>query len=201
MTESLINILTRTANRPKEFKKCIASIKAQTYKDIRLIIATDSPDTSTGYILEGVKDVKHYKLLHVHKTGTPFNWNLYCNELKSLVEDGWFFYLDDDDFLVNKRCLALIETYLTNPERGVICQFMRAKRAKPSLMSIKNKEIIQGKIGGSCLFLHHSQKDIAHWDGNKAADFRWIKAVSEKIPLKFVPIVVVKAGNNGRHGQ
>jgi hypothetical protein len=96
------------------------------------------------------------------------------------------------------------------PGTGYICQFLRGNKKKPPLPSptpwLKWAEfppsaVVRGKIGGSCIFLHHSQKNVANWDGKKAADYRFIKAVAEKIPLEFVPVVVVKAGNNGRLGK
>lgn len=58
-----------------------------------------------------------------------------------------------------------------------------------------------GKIGGSCIFLHHKQKNIADWKPHRAADYTFIKEVSEKLPLKFVKIVIVQTGNNGLHGN
>jgi glycosyltransferase involved in cell wall biosynthesis len=200
MTQPLINILTRTANRPKEFKKCIASIRAQKYQPFKLIIATDSPDTSMLYIVEHTEGLNR-EIITVQKTGVPYNWNFYCNDLKEQVTEGWFFYLDDDDSLSDPRALKRIAEHLTDATHGVICQFLRNGRPKPLSKYLVSKEIIQGKIGGSCIFLHHTHKNVANWDGNKAADFRFIKAISEKIPLKFFKTVVVKAGNNGRHGQ
>jgi hypothetical protein len=170
----------------------------------------------------------NYQLFCVENTGVPFHWNFYCNNLKQRVEEGWFFYLDDDDFLYDEYVLASISRHLNDPKEGIICQFNRGAQPKPEYdlgdlvrsdehgilfngqlfetkawgsFYVKPDSIVRGKIGGSCIFLHHSHKDIAHWDGKKAADYRFVKAVSEKIPLKFVPVVVVQAGNKGRKGK
>lgn len=196
----MINILIRTSNRPKEFKRCIASLINQTYKDFRVIICTDSID-SVPYIhatLEGFK----FEYFTVQPKGSPYSWNLYCNDLKERVTEGWFFYLDDDDYIINKFALSQIAPHLSK-EYGTICQFNRGRRAKPILKpgNVNPSEIIKGRIGGSCIFLHHTHKNVADWDGDKAADYRFIRDVAQKLPLKFINIVVVQAGNNGLHGK
>ena len=128
-------------------------------------------------------------------------WNLYCNELKSQVNEGWFFYLDDDDYLYDNNSLERIAQHLTNPNEGVICQFIRNGKPKPNNQLIEQKRIEKGRIGSPSLFLHSSQKDIANWDGHRAADYRFIRDVAAKLPMKFVPVVVVQTGNNGLHGK
>jgi glycosyltransferase involved in cell wall biosynthesis len=208
--DPLINILIRTtANRQKELLYCLATIKGQSYRNIQVIICTDIKEELDSILLIMYASNLNFQLINVKATGTPYHWNFYCNNLKERVTDGWFFYLDDDDHLHRPTALGEIAKHLTHSNEGVICQFNRGNKAKPeydetSLMHntyIKTESIVRGKIGGSCIFLHHSQKDIANWDGKRAADYRFIKAVAEKIPLKFVPVVVVQAGNNGRHGK
>jgi len=216
MNGPLINILIRTTTgREQEFKRCISSIRAQMYSPLRLIICTDSP-TVSPYITQSLNGFRETTILYIKNSGVPYHWNFYCNNLKDKVNHGWFFYLDDDDYLVSENCLSNIAKHLFNPSEGVICQFNRGRRAKPDphegdvginihLPSINwyiNKDTItRGKIGGSCIFLHHTKKDIANWDGQRAADYRFIKSVADKIPLKFVPVIVVQAGNKGRHGK
>lgn len=200
----LINILTRSHNRP-ELKKCLASIRGQNYKNIHLIVSIDSDEdhaTQSLLIASGLS----YDIIAVKNTGIPYNWNLYCNELKARVKEGWFFYCDDDDWISRSHSINGIVPYLDNPDVGLICQYYRGRLAKPTGLKTKNgfvdtESIIKGKIGGSAIILHASQKDLADWDGDRAADYRFIKAVAEKIPLKFVPIPVVQAGNSGRHGS
>lgn len=209
MSEPLINILIRTSNRPEEFKQCIDSIRAQTYKNIRLIVCTDKPEESMPYINANLYDFGA-TIFTVESTGIPFHWNFYCNNLKERVAEGWFFYLDDDDTIRDNDGLEKIAFFLGASEElqpmAIICQFQRGNKLKPfprytAHGTLWLSEIVRGKIGGSCIFLHHSQKNVANWDGQRAADYRFIKAVAEKIPLEFVPVVVVKAGNNGRHGK
>lgn len=189
MNEPLINILIRTCNRPSYFKRCYESIQNQTYKNIKVIVSSDQ---AVSYIPEDVEtinvcpDRKH-----------PFFWNLYCNSLKQQVKDGWFFYLDDDDFLANTKALENISIYLRDPHTAVICQFLRWNVLKPDGYELHQKIIKQGRIGMPCIFLHHSQKNKVDFDGRQAADYRFILKISQLLPTKFVPVVVVKTDRIG----
>jgi hypothetical protein len=192
----MINILVRTSNRPELFKRMYASVLAQTFTDWRLVIGFDT-DEALKYI------PLHPKIFRVKVNPQRehlFFWNLYCNDLKAQVTDGWFFYLDDDDYLVSRHSLARIAEHLTI-DHGTICQFIRNGKRKPHQIYIDSKKIIRGKIGGSCIFLHHSHKHLADWDGGKAADYRFLKDIEAKLPLQFVAVPVVIAGNNGLHGK
>lgn len=198
----MINILIRSHARAT-FPRCIESIKAQTHKDLHLIVSVDDAKDTAADVLKS-SGLSH-EIIQTENTG-PFSWNLYCNELKERVQAGWFFYLDDDDYLYNRFCLSQISEKLDNPEVGIFCQYKRDTRIKPrELLFIEGMiapaSFIVGKIGGSCLFLHHTQKNLADWKAHRAADYTFIKEVSEKLPLKFVKIVVVQTGNNGLHGN
>ena len=185
----LINILIRTCGRESLFKRCVASIEKQVYKNVNLIVSVDRP---CSYIPEGVE------VVNVTPGKTKFFWNLYCNELKAQVKEGWFFYLDDDDYIQDKFALQLIAKYLTDPPQGIICQFIRWGKRKPNNAFMRMKRISRGNIGMPCIFLHESQKDVAMFDGEQAADFRFITDVSKKIPLKFVSVPVVCTDRIGR---
>jgi glycosyltransferase involved in cell wall biosynthesis len=203
----LINILTRSHERPEEFKKCVRSIRAQNYKKIHCIVSVHDDQTE----IESRKTLEQFKLSHeiirVNHNGVPYNWNLFCNDLKERVKQGWFFYLDSDDWLYNSHNLNGLSPYLKDPGVGVICQYYRGRKAKPANLIIRKdgtvdpESIIKGKIGGSAIFLHASQKNLADWQPKRAADYDFIKEVAAKIPLKFVPIPIVQAGNSGRHGS
>lgn len=197
----MINILIRTqASRQFELKRCLNSISSQTYKDLHLIVSVEEQDDKILDIIG--RTGLSFEILQVTNTGIPYNWNIYCNYLKQEVQKGWFFYLDDDDWLIDKFCLSQIAPHLSE-DHATICQYKRGRISKPRLKPglIKPEEIIQGRIGGSSIILHHSHKNLANWDDQKAADYRFIRDVAEKLPMVFVPILVVKTGNNGLHGK
>lgn len=195
-----ISILIRNKYRPELFQRCIQSIACQTYKDVNVIVASD---TSEGY--DNSKDVLKDTELSFKCFGTipqkeyPAYWNLYCNELKERVNEGYFFMCDNDDFLASPTVLQELSEHLT-PDSGIICQFLRNGRPKPDDRLIRQRRIIKGRIGGGSLVLHHSHKNLGDWTGEVAADFVYIKTISEKIPLKFIPLVlqITDQKNNGK---
>lgn len=182
----LINVLIRTSNRPDLFARCLESIRAQSHKEIRVVVAYDNPE-ALNYLPD---DVTRIQVTPAREF--PYFWNLYCNELKAQVTAGWFFFLDDDDLLIDDRALERISAWLVNPSRGVICQFQRWGKPKPDSVMMATRRIIRGRIGMPCIFLHAMQKDVAAFDGYPAADFRFITAVSKKLQLTWAKVIVVK---------
>jgi hypothetical protein len=126
-------------------------------------------------------------------------YDLYCNELKEKVTNGWFFFLDDDDTLASNIALEQLAAHLTEP-CAIICQMLRNGVSKPADNYIRKKIIREGKIGLPCLVLHSKYKDIGALDGEKAGDYRYIKYVTCLVPTKFICLPLVNAGARG-HGK
>jgi hypothetical protein len=129
----------------------------------------------------------------------PYFYDLYCNDLKLLVTDGWFFFLDDDDQLASNTVLEKLADHLTQPG-AIICQMLRNGVPKPADHYIRKKVIREGKIGLPCLILHSKHKALSSLDGYKAGDYRYIKEVTDQVPTKFIPLPLVNAGARG-HGK
>lgn len=172
----------------------LQSIKQQTYPNIHIIVSYDDK-RALRYIPKKLACtfVQEDKRL-------PYFYDNYVNTLKSLVTSGYFFVLDDSDKLTHPNVISELVEQLKD-SYGVICQFKRKDRLKPSNELIEQKQIIMGKIGMPCLVLHHKHKDVADLDGSvNAADFHWIKAVSEKVELKFIKLALVDAQKRD-HGK
>lgn len=183
-----INILIRVHGRYKLLRECIDSIKSQTYKNISIIASYEDEMDLDRLIELGIEN-RHY--VSYKKEG--YFYNLYCNDLKSKVEDGWFFFLDSDDVLVDDTCIERLIPYLTNEKEGIICQFKRLWKLKPTDEQIENREVVCGKIGMPCIVLHHSQKDISNFNNSSMADYTFIKNVVDLIPTKFIKHVLVSS--------
>lgn len=181
----LINILIRTSNRPDLFSRCIKSIQKQTYQNYKIIVGCDNPDCD--YLPDDVE-----KIYHKPQPEYPAFWNLYCNGVKEAVNEGWFFFLDDDDMLSDATALERIAYHLTNPDEAVICRMKRWDFVLPKKDAFNNRIVERGNIGIPCIFLHHSRKAIADLDGYKAADYRFIKQITQKIPAKWVNEIVAE---------
>lgn len=177
----LINILIRTSNRPNGFKKLLDSIVQQDYEPIRIIISYDN-DEALRYI------PKCLEAIRVHKQpDLQFPYDLFCNELKELVTDGYFIFCDDDNKL---RPNILKELPLEGP--GIIVQVQIGNHIAPKDLNFRI-----GDAGMPCMILHHSLKNIADISGEGKGDSYWIKNVLSKVYLPFVPMVVVYGESRG----
>jgi glycosyltransferase involved in cell wall biosynthesis len=194
--QPLINILIRTSNRPAAFARCLESVRNQTYKNVQLIISYDDP--ATVQYIPIAEDIR--KVFTEPFCGYPFHYDLYCNTLKIMVTDGWFFFLDDDDILTSPTVLQDLAAHLTSPQEAIICQFLRNGVPKPADNYIRKRVVWEGKIGLPCLVLHSRHKALSRLDGQKAGDYRYIKQVTDKVPTKFICLPLVNAGARG-HGK
>lgn len=179
-----LNILIRTSQRPALFARCLASIEAQTYQHYRIIVAYDRADALT-YIPADLT-----KLFVTADRTLPFFYDRYCNNLKTLVTDGWFCFVDDDDTLTRPTILKELSTQLIEPG-AIICQFLRHGLVKPRTPYIRRGVIEEGKIGLPCLVLHSNYKNLSELDGQKSGDYRYIKAVTDQVPTKFIELPLV----------
>jgi hypothetical protein len=179
--QPLINILIRTSNRPNGFRRLLKSIVAQSYKNIRVIIGYDN-EMALTYIPQGLEV---YPM--IQDRSLPYWYDLYVNQLKELVTEGYFVVIDDDDVLA-PECLSRLP--LTGD--GIIVQLRRENNIVP-----KDLNFSRGQIGMPCIFLHHSLKNIAHLSGTGSGDYFWIKQVLEHADLPFVNEIVVISFGRG----
>lgn len=193
-SQPLITILIRTSNRLAQFARCLESIRSQTYKNVNILVGHDRA-SALGYIPKDLQATFVYA-----DNSLPYFYDLYCNDLKTLVTDGWFFFLDDDDTLASSTILALLAEHLAGPHEAIICQMLRNGVPKPADNYIRKKVIAEGKIGLPCLVLHSKHKALSGLDGYKAGDYRYIKAVTDQVPTKFITLPLVNAGARG-HGK
>jgi glycosyltransferase involved in cell wall biosynthesis len=195
MEQPLINILTRTSNRPKGFKINRESVINQTYKNINHIVCTDDKN-SVSYIKEnGVEDfllVDREELIKNDKstdpkTGRYSPHNLYFNEMIKLVDDGWVMYLDDDDRFVDNTCVQQIVDLINKSDEDTLIYWRMVYsngRYLPLDMS-NNKKPILGGIGSPCFTFNVKYKSHILWDGWKCGDFRVIDKLHNTIPKKM----------------
>lgn len=130
-------------------------------------------------------------ILYKGEKVNDYSYNLYCNELKSKVPDGYFFFLDSDDFII-PGAIEKIKEHLKE-DVATICQMLRNSTPKPTC-----SEVIRGKIGLPCLILHSKYKNLADITAKETGDFDWILEVVNWMKWEFLPIPVVDAGKRSR---
>jgi len=128
---------------------------------------------------------------------SPFFYNLYCNDLMAFIidvgYDTWFFFLDDDDFLVDNTSIERILPYLTDPTKVVICQMLRGKYTKPEDRYMDRGSIRKGHIGMPCIFVHSSLKDSVQFTDKEEADYLYIHEMVQKHGAIFAKEVIVSS--------
>lgn len=205
----LINILTRTSNRPLGFKNCHESIIKQNYKKVKHYVSYENCDDKKYIELEGIVKIKVEKYNGeplVHSKGYKHApYNLYCNELMANVEEGWILFLDDDDQLLHNNVLSEIveEINKVNDETIFIWQ-MRYPNGKvlPTSKHFKSENIEINNIGSPCVIFHSKYKGFAKWDEWKGSDFRFINALNKEIPnKKWIKKKFIQINNYGDFGN
>jgi len=198
MNEPIINILTRTSNRPNGFKINVENIKNQTYKNINHIVCTDDKD-SINYIKEnGIEDfifidrveiIKNDKSPNPH-TGVYSPHNLYFNEMIKLVNEGWVIYLDDDDRFTSLDTVEKIVNIINecNEDFLIYWRMIYSNGVVLPVDMSNGRYPFIGGIGGSCFTFNSKYRNLSIWDGWKCGDFRVIKKLHDNIPNKvWVP--------------
>ena len=183
--ENLINIIIRTHNRPNFFKINFNSIKEQKYSNYVLYITYENDET-LAYIKENIKDMKNVKLIQVTKGPEKVFYNLYCNTVLDMIEDGYNMFLDDDDMLTHPHALKYINSFLT--EKRFLCwEYMRADK----IIGPRKKEVTCGEIV-SCGFCYNS-KHKARWTPTEDGDHVFAKQLIEDNQLTIGKIKTILA--------
>jgi hypothetical protein len=195
MNDKITFLIRYHEGRLDSIHKCIDSIFSQTYENVEIIISYASHKelsdlTDTLWVW---KNIKYVKVTPEKSLGSYF-YNLYCNDLKMLVSDSWFMYIDSDDYIESETSVAEIMKDLTNPDEAIICQFKRGiNKLKPTDEMIDGEQIINGRIGMPCIILHSNHKDVTQFSHEENADYDFIKKVYRKMKVKFVKKVVVSS--------
>lgn len=208
---NIINILTRTSNRPKGFKKCRESITNQSYKLINHIVSYDNvKDLSylNGYNNITKVKVDSRKLISNYKGGVVegrryLPHNLYLNELLKLVKDGWVLFLDDDDMLYNENVINDMVSNLNDTDT-IYYHKMRYLNGKtlPDDGSYKDKIPKYRKIGSPCFVFHSKWVNYSEWDSYSGGDYRFLEKLIKSIPKsKWVDDIYIQLNNNGGSGK
>lgn len=194
--EPIINVITRTSNRPKGFERNYNSIKSQTYKNINHIVIYDNQVDFDDYIskYDNIKTfgVDRENLISTYTGPVFYNkmfWpsyhNLYFNPVLKTIEDGWIIFLDDDDHFKDENTVQNIVNHLKDDDTIYIWKMIVGNTMIiPRENAYKNKIFALGNIGGSCFTVHSKWAKTKEWDGFKCGDFRYLKSLSEVIPNK-----------------
>jgi len=211
MKQPLINILTRTSNRPIGFKICEESITSQSYTNINHIVSYDN-DEDLKYLdnCENKVKINRSEIIKNDTSKNPKNpsfWfsphNLYCNKLLDEVNEGWVMFLDDDDMLYDKSVIEKIVNNIVDEDTILIWKMRYPDgRYLPDNSSFKTETIRLGGIGSPCFLFHSKYKNDSSWDAYKCGDYRFLEKIYKKIPhKKWINEIFIQLNNNGGFGK
>ncbi len=191
----VLNVLTRTCNRPNRFRRCSESLKVQeTNVNIRHFVSIDRPCTyvdsdvvvpATGKISADIPKE--------HESHRDAPYNLYVNDLLSAVKDGWIFVLDDDDELLHEKAVAALEPYMDNEDNLIVFKFsMGDGIGKKHFIMPKyhGRELVLNDVPCSCYVYHSKHKELGVWHGKYSGDYFAISNLAQKLNLVWVDEVL-----------
>lgn len=183
LNENKINIIIRTHLRKNYFKKVIESIINQNYQNYIIHVAYDHED-SLEYINENLNNkMILYKVERTSDNNAFFD--LYCNYIKEIINDGWIMFLDDDNYLINSNCLKIINSYLN--VSIIVWSFLRPdKLIKPKL-----NNLIYGEIDNCSYIFHNSIKHDSKFQDFYGSDFQFISTLINKNKSILIDYTIV----------
>ena len=185
----IVNILTRTSGRPKYFKNCIESIRKQTYPNINHLISVDD-DASEKYVKEYTDNyirVEKYKgniprwdpVIRVRR---PAPYNLYLNDLREQVIEGWIMFLDDDDIFTENNAIEEMIKNIRTDDDLVLWKVRFPERIIPGDVLFNKKMIALNHFSMIGFMYNKKYDDQAKFDYYSGGDFFFISQLAPKIP-------------------
>jgi len=194
-SDILINVLTRTHNRPNYFRVCRESILNQTHKNINHIVGSD---TECNYYDDYIK-LEHQKLDpqpdRLASYAAP--WNLHLNELAKHVEDGWVMYLDDDDKFIYNNSVETIVNNIENEDEMLLWRVDINGVVYPN--DAHFGKIVPGNITGIG-FMFHSKYLPVRWYSWNFGDYRVMNELSKKIKQRWINLVLTQTQGKPNYG-
>jgi glycosyltransferase involved in cell wall biosynthesis len=194
-TGLVLNVLTRTSDRPNRFRRCRESLEAQEWSGhIRHVVSVDRPCTyveadtvvpATGRISPEVPDN------HRHHRDAPYN--LFVNDLLSAVTDGWILVLDDDDELLDPEALCKLEPHMGDEDNMVVFKFaMGDGRGKRDFVMPKahGKALVPNDVPCSCYIYHSKHREVGMWHGKYSGDYFAASNLAKKLNIVWVDEVL-----------
>jgi len=177
----VVNILIRTSQRPNCFRRVMQSILSQGLPDVRVLVTVDTPETEE-YVRSASGVSKIITVPRLIKEGPGHApYNLHMNALIEAVEEGWVFFMDDDDYYL-PGALAEAASLLGDTKKAHIFKTFFQGFGRNIPTGSFGKGLVLGDICTPSIVLHHTLAKEAAWGDRSGGDFRYIDAIT-KSPL------------------
>lgn len=183
--EEKFHIIIRTHLREKFFHNAISSVLNQNYSNYTIHIIYDHND-SYRYIKQYAENEK-IKIHAVKKSSdNECFFDIYCEEIKETICDGWIMFLDDDNYYVDENCFKIINNSIFD-EKIIIWYFLRPdKLIIPDLDDLK-----YGTIDNCSYLFHYSIKNYSSFSDYYGSDFNFINKLIKHFKSKLIDYTLV----------
>jgi hypothetical protein len=182
------------------FKRLTEIIKNQSYKNVNLIISSDTAFTGVYIIAEGLTPTPVKQLFRTVEQTFP--WNLYLNQLMEDVKDGWILFIDDDDMYAHRHSLKRIVANLPDENSMLVWQMRFPDgRLVPDAEYIGLLPFVRKQIAMPCFAFHSKWKNAVRFDGQRAGDFRVANQLQRFLKVKWLSQPLVQLDNFGNVGK
>lgn len=198
--DPIINIVTRTHNRPKFFDNCVKSITQQSYQNIRHIV-TYQTEEDYEYLKGYTHNITLVKVPNVKKDPAKFTtiydnvradhapYNAHFNHAYNVINEGWILHVDDDDMLLYSNAIEYIVQNIKSYNIDNILHLWYAdfKEYKvphtPVMEAYKHgHEFVRGNVSTIGLCFHSNYKKIANWHEWALGDWDVYQKLDKLIP-------------------
>lgn len=132
-------------------------------------------------------------------------YNVYLKIAERRFEEGWVFYLDDDDFFYDDNFLSNLVDVINKYSDDTLHIFRTINQDGKIIPTDLNwnkmksgHPVMLHKMGGSCYTFHTKYSDYTVWDEWSGADYRTAKSLEKVIPNKnFIELVSIVFKSNG----
>lgn len=101
---------------------------------------------------------------------------MYFNSLIDKVDDGWIFFVDDDDTLNGPNTLNIINANVSDPSKMYIFRMNYDNRRIIPGVNF-NKNIVVCDIATPNILIHKSKATLSKWPGKRMGDFAYISGL------------------------
>lgn len=191
----VLNVLTRTSNRPNRFRRCRESILAQEWGGTtRHIVSIDRPCTyAEGDIIVPATGKISPDVPPEHERHRDAPYNLYVNDLLTAVKGGWVFVLDDDDEFFTRDALAKLEPYMSDEDNFIVFKFSMGigDGSRDVIMPTEfGRGLRVNDVACSCYVYHSKHKDRGLWHRKYAGDFFAVQNLARGLNIVWVDEVI-----------
>ena len=203
--QPMINIITRTSNRPIFFAECQQSIQTQSYPNefIRRFVTFDDEADLDGYIQQYNNLIVMEMDREKRKNQTHFPYHDYLNEVIKYIGDngpGWIVILDDDNQFTKNTCLDQIVKHIVDggndPKKFYVWKCQHSGRVVPSDNSFE-KVPKAGDIHISCFIFHHSQAKLVNFEAKRGAESDVIAKLFNQLNCVWINDILTQTHGSG----